>query len=86
VILFRGGILDNLEDGSAIRLNFSSSVAGPIFPHSSSYMNFEFGTGTMNPEPKKTIQEIRYRVYADAMPFIKGKFEPDQIFKELESF
>ena len=86
VILFKGGILDNLEDGSAIRLNFSNGAGGPIFPQSSRYVNFEFGTGTMHPEPKKTIQEIRYKVYADAMPFIEGKFEPDQIFKELESF
>jgi len=86
VILFKEGILDNLEDGSAIRLNFSNGVGGPIFPQSSRYMNFEFGIGTMRPEPKKTIQEIRYKVFADAMPFVEGKFEPDQIFKELESF
>lgn len=82
VVIFKDGILDELGDGTALRLVFSNGNNSPLFPKSSSYRNFEFATGIMNPEPKKTINDIRYRVYADAMPFIDGRFEPDKIFRE----
>jgi hypothetical protein len=84
VIIFRHGILDKLEDARALRLNFTNGSGAPLFPQSSCYINFEFATGTMNPEPEKTIKDIRYKVYADGMPFIEGRFDPDQIFKTVE--
>ena len=63
-------------------MTFTNSGGTPLFPKGMCYRNFEFGTGTMNPMPKKTITEIRYKVFADDMPFMNGKFEPEQIFKE----
>jgi hypothetical protein len=82
LILFKDATLDKLADGSAFRLKFSNAISTPLFPKSSRYKNFEFGTGTMNPEPKISIKDIRYRIYADAMPFIEGSFEPDQIARK----
>jgi hypothetical protein len=85
VMFFKNGIQDELEDGSAVRLTFSNSGGGPLFPKSACYTNFEFGTViSMDPVPKKTISDIRYRVYADAMPFIEGRFDPDKILKAVE--
>ncbi|HUZ06750.1 MAG TPA: ATP-binding protein, partial [Candidatus Paceibacterota bacterium] len=52
VIIFSDGILDKLEDGSALRLNLTNDNGAPLFPKSGRYINFEFGTGTMHPEPK----------------------------------
>ena len=86
VIIFKQpGVLDKLEDGSAFRLTFSNSGGAPLFPKSACYTNFECNIGKMDTEPEKTIGDIRYRVYADAMPFIEGRFDPDKILKAVES-
>jgi hypothetical protein len=83
-VLFTEGILDELKDGTALRLNFDNSRGSPLFPKSACYRNFECGVGTMEPEPEKTIQEIRYRVYADAMPFIEGRFDFEKISRKAK--
>lgn len=90
VLIFKNGVLDNLEDGSALRLNFSNSGGAPLFPKSTFYINFESDVAigcevrNINSSLTKTISDIRYRVYADAMPFIEGRFDPVQILKPSE--
>ena len=69
-----------LEDGQSYRSKFSNALGAPLFPKSSVYNNFKF-TFASFPEPKATISNIRYRVYADAMPFIEGTFDPELIAK-----
>jgi hypothetical protein len=71
-----------LEDGQAYSVKFTNAFGSPLFPKSSVYHNFKFDFVTF-PEPKSTIKEIRYKVYADAMPFVEGCFDPDQIFKKV---
>jgi hypothetical protein len=78
---FKNGIVDELEEGSALRLTFSNAGSSPLFPQSACYSNFGFATVLEMTRPEKTISEIRYKVYADAMPFIKGTFDPSQILK-----
>lgn len=85
VIVFKQPcIRDELEDGSAVKLTFSNNGGAPLFPKSACYTNFECNVGTIDPEPEKTISDIRYTVYADAMPFIEGRFDPAQILKKIE--
>lgn len=86
VIVFKQpGILDELDDGSAVKLTFSNNGGAPLFPKSVCCTNFACNIGTIDPEPEKTISDIRYTVYADAMPFIEGRFDPAQILKKIES-
>lgn len=86
VIVFKQpGVRDELEDGSAVKLTFSNGDGAPLFPKSGCYTNFECNVGSVEPAPAKTISDIRYRVYADAMPFIEGRFDPAQILKVADS-
>jgi hypothetical protein len=71
-----------LEDGWCYPIEFSNAFGAPLFPKSSRYHNFKFSFATFQ-KPKTTIEDIRYQVYADAMPFIEGKFNPEQIMKSV---
>jgi hypothetical protein len=73
-------VVVELEDGQSYRPKFTNALGAPLFPKSSIYHNFKFSFASF-PEPRATISDIRYRIYADGMPFIEGGFDPDQIFK-----
>jgi Putative DNA-binding domain len=74
-------VVVELEDGQSYRPKFTNALGAPLFPKSSIYHNFKFSFAAF-PEPKATIRDIRYKVYADAMPFIEGKFDPEQIVEK----
>jgi len=71
-----------LEDGWSYRIAFTNAHGVPLFPKSSSCHNFKFSFASFL-KPKATIGDIRCIVYADAMPFIEGKFDPEKILKRL---
>lgn len=82
---FIGGANDNVVmptiDGvTYYQVTFSNAMGSPLFPKCSTYHNFKFGWAKFE-DPKATISEISYTVYADAMPCIDGTFDPDKITK-----
>jgi hypothetical protein len=70
--------LVSLDDGKAIRLQINNTGASPLFPRDAVLKNFEFRIVGYNPV-SKTISNVRYKVYADAMPFMEGDFEINKI-------
>lgn len=86
-LIFNDGTLVKIEGESALRLNkFHNAIGTPLFPFSLREENFKFFIGEMQPLPKKSISNIRYKVYADDMPFLEGSFLPAKIFRQSESF
>jgi hypothetical protein len=75
-------VVIELEDGWSYRIGFTNAHGVPLFPKSSRCHNFKFNFASSQ-EPRATIGDIRYIVYADAMPFIEGKFDPEKIVKRL---
>jgi hypothetical protein len=73
-------VLDETADGYAYRISFNNSRTNSLFPESSMYENFKFEFGQMRQPEPKLLTVIKYTLYADDMPRIKGSFDPEEIF------
>lgn len=79
-------VVDEVEKMTALRLSFSNHLGPPLFPRSRQYRNFKCRFGTYEMEPPNQITDLRYRLYADAAPYVSGSFEIESILKRTSSF
>jgi hypothetical protein len=83
--VFTGGVSDNFtmkqyKGVTYYQVSFGNASSSPLFPKCEIYRNFLFSWAKFS-EPKATLSDVRYVIYADAMPFVKGTFDPDKIIK-----
>ena len=81
-LLFESVVMDKMEDGVAWCLRISNGTGPPLFPRSTVYQNFGFEFGAIHPAPDSEIPNIRYKLYADAMPYKEGSIEIEDIFQK----
>jgi hypothetical protein len=77
-------VVDEVDGMSSLRMAFSNGGGGPLFPRSRMYHNFKFKFGRWEGkgrELKPTLNEIRFKVYADSSPAVEGNFTIDSILQ-----
>lgn len=78
-------IVSHEFEAPCYKAHFHNANEPPLFPKSTATHAFRFRFPlAMNPKPKTTIKEIRYALFADSMPFVKGTFNPDQIIAPVK--
>lgn len=74
------GAIATTDDGlAAVRVNLNNNRGGPLFPFSRKIFTAKLEVGLRSGEEVPTISDVRYKLFADSMPFIEGSFPFDQV-------
>jgi hypothetical protein len=83
LITYSDVILHETEEGDGYQMHYSNHLGAPLFPRGSLKAMFKFKfIAKMTPEPERQISDLRYIVFADAMPKQAGVFTYEQILSK----
>ena len=74
------GAIATTDDGlAAVRVNLNDSRGGPLFPRSRKIFTAKLEVGLRSDEEVPTISDVRYKLFADEMPFVEGSLPFDKV-------
>jgi len=74
------GAIATTDDGlAAVRVNLNNTRGAPLFPLSRKIFTAKLEVALRSGEEIRTISDVRYKLFADSMPFIEGAVPFDQV-------
>ena len=79
------GAISTTDDGlAAVRVNLNNTRGGPLFPLSRKIFTARLEVGLRSGEEIQTIPDVRYKLFADEMPFVEGSLPFDKVLVRHE--
>jgi hypothetical protein len=79
-VLSYKGVISTTDDGfHVVRVNLNNSRGGPLFPLSRNIFTAKLEVAIRPAEEMPTISDVRYKLFADEMPFLEDSLPLDKV-------